>query len=108
MQKVLQEFHEGVCGGHFAPTTTSHRIMRVGYYWPSIFKYSYSMIIKCISCHKFSGKMKKATIPLQPITIEEPFAQWGLMLLDQSIPNPVKVTHISSLKLTILQNGKKL
>jgi len=31
-QKVLGEFHEGVCGGHFSPTTNAHRIMRVGYY----------------------------------------------------------------------------
>jgi hypothetical protein len=27
-QKLMKEFHEGICGGHFAPTTTAHRIMR--------------------------------------------------------------------------------
>jgi hypothetical protein len=51
-QKLMKEFHEGICGGHFAPTTTTHRIMRVGYYWPTIFKDSHSMIRKCISCQK--------------------------------------------------------
>jgi hypothetical protein len=86
-QKVLEEFHEGVCGGHFSPTTTAHRIMRVGYYWPTIFKDSYSMIRKCISCQKFSGKMKRATMLLQPITIEEPFTQWGLDVIGPINPN---------------------
>jgi len=69
-QRVLQEFHEGVCGGNFAPKTTTHRIMRVGYYWPTIFKDYYSMMIKCISCQKNSGKMKKVAMSLQPITID--------------------------------------
>jgi len=31
-KKVLVEFHEGICRGIFSPTTTTHRIMRVGYY----------------------------------------------------------------------------
>jgi hypothetical protein len=42
--KLLEEFHEGVYGGHFAPTTTAHRIMRVDYYRSEIFKDSYAMI----------------------------------------------------------------
>jgi hypothetical protein len=77
-QRLMEEFHEGIFGGHFTPTTTAHRIMRARYYWPTIFKDSYSMIRKCISCQKFSGKMKRETMPLQPISIEEPFTQWGL------------------------------
>jgi hypothetical protein len=31
---LMREFHEGMCGGHFAPTITSHKIIRVGFYWP--------------------------------------------------------------------------
>jgi hypothetical protein len=72
-QKVLGEFHEGVCGRQFAPTTIAHKIMRVGYYWPTIFKESYSMIRKCISCQTFSGKMKRAAMSLHLVTFEEAF-----------------------------------
>jgi len=64
VQKVLQQFHEGIFGGHFAPPTTTHRIMRARYYQPTIFKDYHSMIRKCLFYQKFSGKMKKATIPL--------------------------------------------
>jgi len=63
-QIFLQEFHEGTCGGHFAPKTNTHTIIGEGYYWPTIFKESYSMIKKCISYHNFLGKMKKATMSL--------------------------------------------
>jgi hypothetical protein len=80
-QKLMEEFHEGICGRNFAPTTTAHRIMRVRYYWPTIFKDSYSMIRKCISYQKNPGKMKREAMPLQPISIEEPFTQWGLDII---------------------------
>jgi len=63
-QKVLEEFQEGVCGGNFAPTVTTNRILRADYYWPTIFKDSYVMIIKCVSCQRFSGEMKRSTILL--------------------------------------------
>jgi hypothetical protein len=33
-QELMKEFHKGICGGHFAPTTTAHKIIRVGFYWP--------------------------------------------------------------------------
>jgi hypothetical protein len=33
-QEPIREFHEGICGGHFAPTSTAHKIIRFGFYWP--------------------------------------------------------------------------
>jgi hypothetical protein len=78
-QELMREFHEGICGGHFAPTVTAHKIIRVGLYWPSIFKDSYGTIRKCVSCQHFSGKMKRSRVSLQPIIVEKPLSQWGLV-----------------------------
>jgi hypothetical protein len=36
--KVLKELHDGLTGGNFAGETTTHKILRVGYYWPTVFK----------------------------------------------------------------------
>ena len=30
-QELMREFHEGICGGHFAPTSIAHKIIRVGF-----------------------------------------------------------------------------
>jgi hypothetical protein len=49
-QELIRDFYEGICGGHFSPTSIAHKIIRVGFYWPSIFKESYAMIRKCVSC----------------------------------------------------------
>jgi hypothetical protein len=35
-KEVSQELHSGLCGGHFSARTTTHKILRAGYYWPTI------------------------------------------------------------------------
>ena len=55
IQEILKEMHEGVCGGLFTPKVTAHQIIRVGYCFPSIFKYPYSLIRKCSACQKILG-----------------------------------------------------
>ena len=36
-EKVKHEFHEGECGGHLYWKTTTNKILRAGYYWPTLF-----------------------------------------------------------------------
>jgi len=35
---ILKACHDGACGGHFADKRTTHKILGMGYYWPSLFK----------------------------------------------------------------------
>jgi len=37
IEEVIEQFHEGVCGGHYAWKETTHKILRVGFYWPKLF-----------------------------------------------------------------------
>jgi hypothetical protein len=39
-QKVMNDFHSGLCGGHYFWKTTAHKILRAGYYWPTLFQMS--------------------------------------------------------------------
>jgi hypothetical protein len=89
-QELMREFHEGIYGGHFAPMTTAHKIIRVGFYWPSIFRDSYATIRKCVSCQQFSRKMKKSAMSLQPMTVEQRFYQWGLDVVRPINPKSIK------------------
>jgi hypothetical protein len=77
-REILKEMHEGVCGAHFSPKVTVHHIIRVGYYWPTIFKDSYSLIRTCSTCQKNSKRMKRVAMPLQPILVDALFMQWEL------------------------------
>ena len=33
---VLREVHEGTCGNHFEARSLVHKVVRAGYYWPTI------------------------------------------------------------------------
>jgi hypothetical protein len=89
-QELMREFHEGICGRHFSPTTTTHKIIRDRFYWPSIYKDSYATIRKCVSCQQFSGKRKRFVMSLQPITVKKPFSQWGLDVIGPINPKSSK------------------
>jgi hypothetical protein len=35
--RIMIEFHNSECGGHHYWKTTAHKILRAGYYWPTLF-----------------------------------------------------------------------
>ena len=37
-EHILTELHDGLAGGHFSGETTTHKVLRAGYYWPTLFK----------------------------------------------------------------------
>jgi hypothetical protein len=83
--KVLFDLHDEPVGGHFGGDTTAHKILRAGYYWPTLFKYSHAYVRKCKICQTSAGREKKSTLPLQPMIIEQPFEQWGLDIIGEIV-----------------------
>ena len=56
--KVLQEFHAGDHGGHLYWKTTADKILRVGFYWPTLFSDVKKYVTSCHKCQIFEGKKK--------------------------------------------------
>jgi len=54
--KVMEDFHGGECGGHLFWKSTTNKILRVGYYWPTLFADVYKMVKRCHKCQIFEGK----------------------------------------------------
>jgi len=54
--KVLKEFHIGMCGGKYFTYTTTHRIIRVGLFWPIIFRETFQKFRSYKECQKFVRK----------------------------------------------------
>ena len=40
----MTDLHDGPTGGHFSRDTTAHKILRAGYYWPTLFKDAHAHI----------------------------------------------------------------
>ena len=50
IEGVISESHEGACGGHKYWKETTYKILRAGYYWPSLFADVYQQVRACIPC----------------------------------------------------------
>ena len=73
VDKVLLELHPGEAGGNFCGDTTTHKVLRAGYYWPTLFKYVHALCRKCVICQKASTRIQKPAFPLQPVSVDSPF-----------------------------------
>ncbi|XP_064967019.1 uncharacterized protein LOC135613950 [Musa acuminata AAA Group] len=80
-QMVLAEVHEGVCGEHIGGRTLAHKILRQGYYWPTMCRDAKAYVQRCSSCQEYACTPRQPAVPLTPIDCAWPFAQWGLDLL---------------------------
>jgi len=76
--KVLKEFHAGDCSGHLYWKSTTDKILRARFYWPSLFADVKKFVVSCHKCQIIEGKRKLLPLPLKPISTERPFQQWGL------------------------------
>nr|XP_009412969.1 PREDICTED: uncharacterized protein LOC103994370 [Musa acuminata subsp. malaccensis] len=78
---VLAETHEGACGEHIGGRTLAHKILRQGYYWPTMCQDAKAYVQWCGSCQQHSRAPRQPSVPLCPIDCAWPFAQWGLDIL---------------------------
>jgi len=54
---VLLEVHEGVCGSHIGGRALSAKLLRAGYYWPTMLQDCSEFVKKCASGPSLTGNM---------------------------------------------------
>ena len=52
-KKILEEIHEGFCGDHTGGHSLSKKIIRQGYFWPTIKADSFDYVKRCDKCQRF-------------------------------------------------------
>ena len=68
-----------------------HKVLRVGYYWPTLFKDAHAYARRCQIFQVNVGREIRHTFPLQPVTFQNPFEQWGLDVVGEINPNSSKL-----------------
>ncbi|KAL0427432.1 UNVERIFIED_CONTAM: hypothetical protein Slati_2918000 [Sesamum latifolium] len=83
--EVMREIHEGSCENH-SGRSLALKIMRHGYFWPTIQRDNMQMVRKCSHCqihgnlHHTSGARIEFTHPVWP------FDHWGMDLIGSFPP----------------------
>jgi hypothetical protein len=83
---VIREVHEGICGNHLGTRSLVGKIIRQGYYWPTMSKDCEEFVRKCEKCQLHATIPRLPPTELTAIASPCPFAQWGLDILGPLTP----------------------
>ena len=78
---ILQEIHERVCGNHSRGKSLAHKVLRQGYFWPTLRTDAMAFTRKCDKRQRFSNTPKSHPVKLVSMTSPWPFAIWGIDLI---------------------------
>jgi ribonuclease HI len=77
-QEVLKDVHEGDCGNHTGGRALFSKILRTGYYWPTMRRDAMTFSQKCDACQRHSNILHQPAEPLHSIISPWPFMKWGM------------------------------
>ncbi|KAK3013837.1 hypothetical protein RJ639_009483 [Escallonia herrerae] len=78
---ALREVHEGICGQHLGGRALAHKVLRQGYYWPTMHRDALDYTKKCDACQRFSSIPRQSPSPLSSLSSPIPFAMWGMDIM---------------------------
>lgn len=73
---MFNDCHSGAYGSHLSGLATAQKILRAGYFWPSIFKDCIKAVKHCHPCQVYTWKMRAHPAPLFLVIIVGPFTKW--------------------------------
>ncbi|XP_052190043.1 uncharacterized protein LOC127799867 [Diospyros lotus] len=78
---ALTEVHSGVCGEHLGGRALAAKILRAGFFWPTLQHDAQAKVKECDKCQRHAPIHSAPISQLQPTFQPIPFAQWGLDIL---------------------------
>lgn len=74
---TVEEIHEGVCADHLAGKALVLKILRQGYFWPTLSKDAMDYVQKYHQRQIHANVPRKHPTELTPIMCPVPFSMWG-------------------------------
>ena len=72
---ILEEIHQGVYKDHAGPRSLVSKVVRTGYFWPTMQVDAVELIKKCEKCQRFGNVQRLPAEQLMTIASPWPFAQ---------------------------------
>jgi ribonuclease HI len=76
--QILHEVHSGTCGSHSGPRALAAKVIRQGFYWPTIICTANRVTRSCKACQKFSPRSGNPSQFTKLIAHTWPLQRWGL------------------------------
>ena len=90
VQSILIACHNSACGGHFSGQLTNQKILRAGYFWPTLFKDAHDYVRKCDVCQRYARNDLRMEMPLHVSLPLVPFKKWRIDYVGEVHPHSSK------------------
>ena len=77
---VPEEIYSGICGNHLRARALSKKVLRAGFFWPTLQKEATEFVKVCPPCQKHNNFHITSPEELTSVTSPWPFTKWGLDL----------------------------
>ena len=77
----MSELHEGICGSHVGGRSLASKVIRAGFYWPSVREDCVRYAQRCKQCQMHADWHKAPPKELRSIYSPWPFHTWGVDIL---------------------------
>ena len=78
---VMREVHEGIYENDSGSRSLMHKLIRAGYYWPTMQMDAQAYVKVCNKCQRFSNIIRQPIEELTPMITPWPFVQWELDIM---------------------------
>ena len=80
-QEVLADVHDGICGQHLGAKALAKKVLRAGYYWPTMLKDAKDYVNLCDKCQRHRDMHLAPPPEFTSLVSPWSFAWWGIDLL---------------------------
>jgi len=96
--KIMSELHEGICGSHVGGRSLASKVIRAGFYWPSVREDCVRYAQRCKQCQMHADWHKAPPEELRSMYSPWPFHTWGIDILG---PFPLAIRQMKYLIVAI-------
>jgi len=96
--RIMAELHEGICGSHVGGRSLASKVVRAGYYRPTVREDCTRYAQRCKQCQQHADWHKGLPEELRSIYRPWPFHTWGIDILG---PFPLAVRQMKYLVVAI-------
>ncbi|XP_030942035.1 uncharacterized protein LOC115967090 [Quercus lobata] len=75
---ILEEVHGGICGDHVGSRSLVNKVVRAGYFWPTMQVDAAEIVRRCDKCQRYGNVQRLPAEKITTIASPWPFAQWGI------------------------------
>ncbi|KAL2226706.1 UNVERIFIED_CONTAM: hypothetical protein Sindi_2029300 [Sesamum indicum] len=73
---VMREIHEGSCGNHSGGRSLAQKVIRQGYFWPTLVRDTKELVKRCEACQRFAAQIHTPTTQMEPVKPLSIFSKW--------------------------------